>query len=94
MSAQCPVCRKSGHGWAIYEYVTQALSALSVNYSAGRAIAAESEPSRGTKLDIAATDQVRPIATTTAIPTINARICIPSTLSLPIGFAYFFAAPM
>ena len=47
------------------------------SYSAGSDIAAESEPSTGTKLDIAATDQIRPIATT--IPTIHARICIPST---------------
>jgi hypothetical protein len=31
----------------------------------------------GTKLDITATDQIRPIATTTAIPTIHAGICIP-----------------
>jgi hypothetical protein len=30
-------------------------------------------------LDITANDQIRPIATTTAIPTIHARICIPST---------------
>jgi hypothetical protein len=29
-------------------------------------------------LDITATDQIRPIATTTAIPTIPARICFPS----------------
>jgi hypothetical protein len=49
------------------------------SYSAGRDIAAESEPSTGTKLDIAATDQIRPIATTTEIPIIHARICIPST---------------
>jgi hypothetical protein len=50
------------------------------SYSAGRDIAAETEPSTtGTKLDIAATDHIRPIATTTAIPTIPARICIPST---------------
>ena len=46
------------------------------SYSAGCDIAAESEPSTGTKLDIAATNQIRPIATTTAIPTIHARICI------------------
>jgi hypothetical protein len=51
------------------------------SYSAGRDIAAKlvSEPSTGTKLDIAATDQIRPIATT--IPTIHARICIPLALS-------------
>jgi len=51
------------------------------SYSAGGDIEAKliSEPSTGTKLDIAATDQIRPIATTTAIPTIHARICIPST---------------
>ena len=49
-------------------------------YSAGRDIEAKltPEPSTGTKLDIAATDQIRPIATTMAIPTIRARICIPS----------------
>ena len=42
-------------------------------------------------MDIAATDQIRPIATTTAIPIIHARICIPLyvALSLAIGFAYF-----
>ena len=51
------------------------------SYSAGREIAAKliSDPSTGTKLDITATDQIRPIATTTAMPTIHARICIPST---------------
>jgi hypothetical protein len=51
------------------------------SYSAGRDIPAKliPEPSTGTKLDITATDQIRPIATTTAIPTIHARICIPST---------------
>jgi hypothetical protein len=43
-------------------------------------IAAETEPSTmGTKLDIAATDHIRPTATTTAIPTVQARICAPST---------------
>ena len=36
-----------------------------------------SAPATGTNLDIAATDQIRPIATTTAIP-IPVRICIPS----------------
>src|SRR5262249_59332561 len=46
------------------------------NYSAGRDIVAESEPSTGTKLDIAATDHIRPIVTTTTIPTMHARICI------------------
>jgi hypothetical protein len=46
-------------------------------YSAGRDIAVESEPSTGTKFDIAANDQIKPIATTTA--TIHASICIPST---------------
>ena len=45
------------------------------SYSAGRDIAAESEPSTGSKFDIAATDQIRPIATTTAI--IHASICTP-----------------
>jgi len=68
-----------------------------VSYSAGRDIPAKliSEPSTGTKLDIAANDQIRPIATTTAIPTIHARISHPLyvALSLPIGLAYFFAAP-
>jgi hypothetical protein len=48
-------------------------------YSACRDVAANliSEPSTGTSLDITATDQIRPIATTTAIP-IHARICFPS----------------
>jgi len=60
--------------------VIQSISQWQV-YSAGRDIPAKliSEPSTGTKLDIAANDQIRPIATTTAIPTIHARICIPST---------------
>jgi hypothetical protein len=50
-------------------------------YSAARDIAAKvtSEPTTGTKLDITATDQMRPSATTaTVIRTIQARICIPS----------------
>jgi hypothetical protein len=52
--------------------------------SAGRDIAAESESTTGTKFDIAATDQIRPIATTPAI--IHASICIPLYVawSLPI----------
>ena len=66
------------------------------NYSAGRDIAAESEPSRGTKFDIAATDQIRPIATTTAIP-IPMRICISSASPRELGeirAPIFFDAPM
>ena len=47
------------------------------NYSAGPDIGLEPESTTGTKFDIAATDQIRPIATTTAI--IHASICIPST---------------
>jgi hypothetical protein len=43
-----------------------------------------SEPSRGTNLDIAATDQIRPIATTTAIP-IPVRICIPLSVALSLA---------
>jgi hypothetical protein len=65
-------------------------------YSAGRDIAAETELSTtGTKLDIAATDHIRPIATTTAIPTIHARILHPLfvALSLPIGVRIFFRSP-
>jgi hypothetical protein len=44
----------------------------------------------GNKFDIAATDQIRPIATTTAI--IHASICIPLcvALSLPIGGSHIF----
>jgi Protein of unknown function (DUF3489) len=101
---QCFFFRKLVHDNATS--AREALSALSVHpcwqhqpggeLSAGRDIAAESEPSTGTKLDIAATDQIRPIATTAAIPIIHARICIPLyvALSLPIGVAYLFAAPM
>ena len=66
------------------------------SYSAGRDIPAKliSEPSTGTKLDITATDQNRPIATTTAIPTIHARICIPYVaVSLPTGARIFFRRP-
>src|SRR5215470_10176729 len=48
-----------------------------VSYSAGCDIPVESESATtGTKFDIAATDHIRPIATTTAI--IHASICIPS----------------
>jgi hypothetical protein len=65
-------------------------------YSAGRDIAAETEPSTtGTKLDIAATDHIRPIATTTAIPTIHGRILHPLFVAeLPIGTRIFFAVSM
>jgi hypothetical protein len=64
------------------------------SYSLGRVIATTSEPSTGTKLDIVATDQIRPIATTKAI--IHASICIPLyvALSLPEGVRIFLAAPM
>ena len=75
--------------------VIQSISQWQV-YSAGRDIPAKliSEPSTGIKLDIAANDQIRPIATTTAIPTIHARICIPLRgVELAEGFACFFAAP-
>jgi hypothetical protein len=59
-------------------------------YSAGRDIAAESEPSTGTKFDIAANDQIRPIATTAA--TIHASIWHPPPRRIELGFA--FATPM
>src|SRR5262245_12883229 len=49
---------------------------LVASYSAGCDITAESDAT-GTKLDIAATDHIRPIATTT--PIVHASICIPST---------------
>jgi hypothetical protein len=60
------------------------------SYSAGRDIAAEL-----TNLDIAATDHIRPIATTTAIPTMNGCICTPlRRIELGhIGLTYF-AVPM
>ena len=66
------------------------------SYSAGRDIEAKliSEPSTGTKLDIAANDQIRPIATTTAIATIHARICIPSTrVELADRASHIFSPP-
>ena len=49
------------------------------NYSGCADIAADfiSEPSRGTNLDIAATDQIRPIATTIAIAMVMLRMRIP-----------------
>jgi len=52
------------------------------SYSAGRDIAAEliSEPSTGTNLLIAATDQIKPTATTMAIATDVLRMCIPLCL--------------
>ena len=49
----------------------------------------------GTHWDITATDQIRPIATTTAIP-IPLRICIPSASRVELGeiwLAYFSAPP-
>jgi hypothetical protein len=54
------------------------------NYSAGPDIGVEPESTTGTKFDIAATDQIRPIATTTAI--IHASILHPLYVgsSLPI----------
>ena len=54
------------------------------NYSGCADIAADliSEPSRGTNLDIAATDQIRPIATTVAIAIIPARILLPLCVAL------------
>src|SRR5262245_4116732 len=57
---------------------------LIVNYSGCADIAADliSEPSRGTNLDIAATDQIRPIATTVAIAIIPARILLPLCVAL------------
>jgi len=66
------------------------------SYSAGRDIPAKliPEPSTGTKLDIAANDQARPIATTTAIPTIHARICIPLRgVELADSGLHFFSPP-
>jgi hypothetical protein len=46
-------------------------------------------------LDITATDQIRPIATTTPIPTIHARISSPlCRVELAEGACIFFAAPM
>ena len=52
------------------------------NYSGCADIAADliSEPSRGTNLDIAATDQIRPIATTMAIAMDVLRMRIPLCL--------------
>jgi hypothetical protein len=52
------------------------------NYSGCADIAADliSEPSTGTNLDIVATDQVRPIATTMAIAMDVLRMCIPLCL--------------
>ena len=57
---------------------------LAASYSAGGDIAADlsSALCTGTHLDIAANDQIRPIATTTAIATIHARICFPSAPEL------------
>jgi hypothetical protein len=71
-------------------------SSYVASYSAGRDIEAKliSEPSTGTKLDITATDQIRPIATTTAIPTIHPRICIPSTrVELADRDSHIFSPP-
>jgi hypothetical protein len=48
----------------------------------------------GIHLDIAATDQSRPIATTTAIP-IHVRICIPLCVALSLAdHAPFFSRRM
>jgi hypothetical protein len=65
------------------------------SYSAGRDIEAKliSEPSTGTKLDIAATDQIRPIATATAIATIHARILHPLYVELADRGSHIFRRP-
>jgi hypothetical protein len=87
----CADTSTSGLGWAVegrrisnspaHGFPPSASADFSprmATYSAGRDVPANliSEPSSGTNLDITATDQIRPIATT-AIP-IHARICIPS----------------
>ena len=68
------------------------------NYSGCADIAADliSEPSRGTNLDIAATDQIRPIATTMAIAMDMLRMCIPlACVQLgETGARIFFVVPM
>ena len=61
--------RPETHGGQSAEY--QSLSPTSGDIAADLI----SEPSTGTNLDIAATDQIRPIPTTTAIP-IHARNCM------------------
>jgi hypothetical protein len=59
------------------------------SYLAGRDIATESDTT-GINSDIATTDQITPIATTTPI-IIHPGICIPHR-AYRYGFAYFFAA--
>jgi hypothetical protein len=58
----------------------RAFASRMASYSADIAADLISEPSTGTNLDIAATDQIRPIATTMAIAMDVLRMCIPLCL--------------
>jgi hypothetical protein len=82
------------HGWPP-DFVAYSADALSPCFTvfACSDIAADliSEPSMGTNLDITATDQIKPIATTMAIP-IDVRICIPLSSSLTNG-SHIFRRP-
>jgi hypothetical protein len=62
------------------------------SYSATIAADLISEPSTGTNLDIAATDQIRPIATTTAF-TIPVRICILVCVALSLAISGSLISP-
>jgi hypothetical protein len=58
----------------------RAFASRMASYSADIAADLISEPSTGTNLDIAATDHIRPIATTMAIAMDVLRMCIPLCL--------------
>jgi hypothetical protein len=97
-TTQGPVCCRQRSGALLRSAYFSRHALVASYYSAGRDVPANliSEPSRGTNLDIAATDQIRPIATTMAIAMDMLRMCIPlACVQLgEIGARMFFVVPM
>ena len=90
------VARDRGRGLGRPGEQWRALASRMASYSADIAADLISEPSSGTNLDIAATDQIRPIATTIAIAMDVLRMGTPlcQRLAWRIGARLFVAAPM
>jgi hypothetical protein len=74
------VAHDLGRGLGRPDEQWRAFASHMASYSADIAADLISEPSTGTNLDIAATDQIRPTATTMAIAMDVLRICIPLCL--------------
>jgi hypothetical protein len=74
------VAHDLGRGLGRPDEQWRAFASHMASYSADIAADLISEPSTGTNLDIAATDQIRPIATTMAIAMDVLRMCIPLCL--------------